>query len=145
MPRAKRTSTRRKPIRRIAINTGGGDAPGLNAVIRAVVLTALKMGWEVVGILDSYDGLFEEGGVIPLDRRAVRGITHIGGTILGTTNRGNPSKWPVTAPDGTVTYEDRTQRVVDEINKLAVHDSISNIFRSDDCIFCRTDYWRQMS
>ncbi len=101
-------------IRRIAVNTGGGDAPGLNAVIRAVVLSAEQHGWEVFGVRDSYDGLFEEDGVVRLDRKAVSGITHLGGTILGTTNRGNPSRWPVKAPDGTVTYEDRSQRVVDE-------------------------------
>ncbi|MDX1494755.1 MAG: ATP-dependent 6-phosphofructokinase [Longimicrobiales bacterium] len=102
--------------RRIAVNTGGGDAPGLNAVIRAVVRSAENLGWEVFGILDSYDGLFEEDGVIPLDRKAVRGITHQGGTILGTTNRGNPLKWPVHEPDGSVRYEDRSQEVVDAIH-----------------------------
>jgi 6-phosphofructokinase 1 len=101
-------------VRRIAVNTGGGDAPGLNAVIRAVVLTAEQLGWEVYGVKDSYDGLFEENGVVRLDHRSVRGITHLGGTILGTTNRGNPGKWPVRAADGSVTYEDRTQRVVNE-------------------------------
>jgi 6-phosphofructokinase 1 len=100
------------PIRRIAINTGGGDAPGLNAVIRAVVLAAVQQGWEVVGIESSFDGLFEEGGVRPLDHNAVRGITHLGGTILGTTNRGNPLRWPVEAEDGTVTYEDRSDEVI---------------------------------
>jgi 6-phosphofructokinase 1 len=104
------------PIRRIAVNTGGGDAPGLNAVIRAVVRSAEGLGWEVYGILDSYDGLFEEDGVVPLDRKAVRGITHLGGTILGTTNRGNPLKWPVPQDDGTIRYEDRSQAVVDAIH-----------------------------
>ena len=104
-------------IRRIAVNTGGGDAPGLNAVIRAVVLSAEQLGWEVYGIKDSYDGLFEEDGVVRLDRRSVRGITHLGGTILGTTNRGNPLNWPVEEPDGTVTYEDRSQLVVDKIRE----------------------------
>jgi len=99
-------------IRRIAINTGGGDAPGLNAVIRAVVLAAEEMGWEVYGIERSYDGLFEEGGVTRLDSAAVRGITHLGGTILGTTNRGNPLSWPVEHSDGTVTYEDRSDAVI---------------------------------
>jgi phosphofructokinase-like protein len=99
-------------IRRIAINTGGGDAPGLNAVIRAVVLAAEEIGWEVYGIERSYDGLFEDGGIMRLDRTAVRGITHLGGTILGTTNRGNPLRWPVTGPDGTVTYEDRSDAVI---------------------------------
>jgi 6-phosphofructokinase 1 len=106
-------------IRRIAINTGGGDAPGLNAVIRAVVLAAEELGWEVYGIERSYDGLFEEGGLMRLDRSAVRGITHMGGTILGTTNRGNPLRWPVKAEDGTVTYEDRSDAV---IKALADHD-----------------------
>jgi len=102
-------------IKRIAINTGGGDAPGLNAVIRAVVLAAEEQDWEVFGIERSYDGLFEEGGVYRLDRSAVRGITHMGGTILGTTNRGNPLRWPVTLPDGSVTYEDRSQAVIDAL------------------------------
>ena len=109
-----------KQIRRIAINTGGGDAPGLNAVIRAVVLTAERLGWEVYGIEDGYGGLFREGGVVRLDRKAVRGITHLGGTILGTTNRGNPTKWPVVAADGSVTYLDRTQEVVDTIASLGI-------------------------
>ena len=103
-------------IRRIAINTGGGDAPGLNAVIRAVVLAAEEMGWEVYGIERSYDGLFEEGGVTRLDRAAVRGITHLGGTILGTTNRGNPLKWPVTLDDGSVVYEDYSAKVIEALN-----------------------------
>jgi ATP-dependent phosphofructokinase / diphosphate-dependent phosphofructokinase len=102
-------------IRRIAVNTGGGDAPGLNAVIRAVVLAAEEQGWEVYGIDRSYDGLFEEDGVYRLDRSSVRGITHLGGTILGTTNRGNPLHWPVTQPDGTVEHEDRTQAVIDAL------------------------------
>ena len=80
----------RPDIRRIAIITGGGDAPGLNAVIRAVVTSAEKRGWEVFGIKDGYDGLFEADGIIQLDRSNVRGITHLGGTIIGTTNRGDP-------------------------------------------------------
>ena len=77
-------------IRRLAINTGGGDAPGLNAVIRAIVLGALNRGWEVLGIQNGYGGLLsdEAGELVPLGREDVRGITHLGGTILGTTNRG---------------------------------------------------------
>ena len=81
---------------RIAVNTGGGDAPGLNAVIRAVTLSALKNDWEVFGIRRGYGGLLEDDegvGVVPLDGGRVRGITHLGGTILGTTNRGNPFEW----------------------------------------------------
>ena len=102
-------------IRRIAVNTGGGDAPGLNAVIRAVVKCAEQRGWEVFGIRDSYDGLFEEDGVVPLDSRAVSGITHLGGTKLGTTNRGNPFSWPVKGEDGEITSVDRSQEIVDAL------------------------------
>jgi len=107
-------------IRRIAINTGGGDAPGLNAVIRAVVLAAEQQGWECLGIERSFDGLFEEGGTCILDRTAVRGITHLGGTILGTTNRGNPLNWPVDHPDGSVTYVDRSDEVLQRLKELEV-------------------------
>jgi 6-phosphofructokinase 1 len=104
-------------VRRIAINTGGGDAPGLNAVIRAAVLAAVGEGWECVGIADGYNGLLDPGryeneGLVPLDRASVRGITHIGGTILGTTNRGDPLAYPVRAPDGGWTVEDRSDELV---------------------------------
>jgi phosphofructokinase-like protein len=104
-------------IKRIAICTGGGDAPGLNAVIRAVVLSALNRDWEVYGIRDGYNGLmmpeqFLEGGLIRLTRDQVRGITHLGGTILGTTNRGNPLKYPVKTPDGQTVEIDRTDELM---------------------------------
>jgi ATP-dependent phosphofructokinase / diphosphate-dependent phosphofructokinase len=104
-------------IKRIAISTGGGDAPGLNAVIRATVLAALSRGWHCVGIRDGYNGLllpeqFVAGGLIPLTRDAVRGITSLGGTILGTTNRGNPLRFPLPGPDGTVTEVDRTDELL---------------------------------
>lgn len=102
-----------KPIRKIAISTGGGDAPGLNAVIRAAVLTALNNGWEVCGIRKGYAGLLGSDAVVGLDREVVRGITHLGGTILGTTNRGNPFEWPVERDDGTVEVVDRSDEVVE--------------------------------
>ena len=112
-------------IRRIAINTGGGDAPGLNAVIRAIVLSALNRGWECVGIRDGYHGImtpenYPTGGLIPLTRQTVRGITHLGGTILGTTNRGNPMCFPVKGPDGTVREEDRTGELVERIKAQGI-------------------------
>ncbi len=105
-------------IHKIAISTGGGDAPGLNAVIRATVLSSLNRGWECVGIRDGYNGLlvadqFPNGGLIPLSRESVRGITPLGGTILGTTNRGNPMRFPVTEPDGSVKEYDRTDALLD--------------------------------
>jgi len=104
-------------IKRIAINTGGGDAPGLNAVIRAVVISAWNMGWEVVGIRDGYNGLllpqdYPDGGLVKLDRSRVRGITHLGGTILGTTNKGNPAKYPTLGKDGRWYEKDRTGELV---------------------------------
>lgn len=78
-------------MKRIAVLTGGGDAPGLNAVIRAVVKTAINdYGCEVVGVRDSYDGFLMPGGVIPLGHGDVRGILPRGGTVLGTASRGNP-------------------------------------------------------
>ena len=106
------------PIKKIAISTGGGDAPGLNAVIRAVVLAALNRGWECWGIRDGYNGLlfpanYPEGGVMPLSRETVRGITHLGGTILGTTNRINPLKCPVRGPDGEIAEVDRSDELVE--------------------------------
>lgn len=100
------------PIRRIAINTGGGDAPGLNAVIRAAVLSALNNGWEVYGIRKGYGSLLGEEPLVRLDQESVRGITHLGGTILGTTNRGNPFEWPEHQPDGTIELRDRSGEIL---------------------------------
>lgn len=79
-------------LRRVAINTGGGDCPGLNAVIRAVVLHAHRNGIEVVGIEDGLDGLLPgtHAGVRTLTPEEVWPTLSRGGTILGTTNRGNP-------------------------------------------------------
>lgn len=105
-------------IKRIAISTGGGDAPGLNAVIRAIVLAATNYGWECFGIRDGYDGFlhpekFPQGGLIPLNRDSVRGITHRGGTIIGTTNRGNPFTFPILREDGTYQEVDISHRIID--------------------------------
>jgi phosphofructokinase-like protein len=108
------------PIRRIAVNTGGGDAPGLNAVIRSIVLAALRRGWEVLGIRKGYEGLLDTSKIIQLDRDSVRGITHLGGTILGTTNRGNPFERPLTMPDGTVAVVDRSDDVVANFHHLGI-------------------------
>lgn len=102
---------------KIAMNTGGGDAPGLNAVIRAVALSATNLGWDVCGIRHGYEGLFEEDGIVPLTPSSVSGITHLGGTILGTTNRGNPLKWPTKQPDGSIIAVDRSDDVIREFNR----------------------------
>jgi phosphofructokinase-like protein len=97
---------------RIAITTGGGDAPGLNAVIRAVVLAGHNLGWEVFGIRRGYRGLMTGEGVIPLGPDEVRGITHLGGTILGTTNRGNPFRWVEHDAEGAEIEVDRSDELV---------------------------------
>ncbi len=105
------------PIRRIALSTGGGDAPGLNAVIRAATLASLNRGWEVVGIRDGFNGLFRpemypDGGLINLGREDVRGIVHLGGTILGTTNRGSPTAYPTQQADGSWVEVDRSPELL---------------------------------
>ena len=103
-------------MKKIVINTGGGDAPGLNAVIRAIVLSAINRGWEVYGSRFGYRGLLENDHLVHLDRDAVRGITHLGGTILGTTNRGDPFNYPVKTKNG-VTLEDLSGQVVEKFHK----------------------------
>ena len=111
-------------IKKIAISTGGGDAPGLNAVIRAVVLAAGSRSWEVYGIRDGYNGLlapesYPAGGLLRLTRDSVRGITHLGGTMIGTTNRGDPLRYPVQASDGTVHEVDRSDEL---LHALRLHE-----------------------
>jgi len=98
---------------RIAISTGGGDAPGLNAVIRAAVLTAVHRGWECFGVRRGFGSLLGESELMPLGPNEVRGITHLGGTILGTSSRGNPLKWRTQRPDGSWEERDRTQELFD--------------------------------
>jgi ATP-dependent phosphofructokinase / diphosphate-dependent phosphofructokinase len=94
-------------LKRLGVLTGGGDAPGLNAVIRAVVKSASNCGIEVVGLEDSFDGLIEPDRSRVLTPRDVTGILRLGGTILGTTNRGNPFAYPVNTSDGVRDYSDR--------------------------------------
>lgn len=110
---------------RIAISTGGGDAPGLNAVIRAAVLTAIDRGWHVLGIKKGYAGLLGDDEVVPLTRDEVRGIGHLGGTILRTTNRGNPFHYPVRQPDGSFIEIDRSDELFENARNLGINALIS--------------------
>ena len=110
---------------RIAISTGGGDAPGLNAVIRAAVLTAVNSGWEVLGIKRGFAGLMGEDEVIPLTRESVRGIAHLGGTILRTTNRGNPFSYPIKQPDGSYIDIDRSDELIANARAFGIDAIIS--------------------
>ena len=106
---------------RIAISTGGGDAPGLNAVIRAAVLSALDRGWHVLGIRKGYAGLLGDDDVVPLTRDQVRGIGHLGGTILRTTNRGDPFAYPVRQDDGSFKEMDRSDELIENARNLGIN------------------------
>ena len=105
---------------RIAISTGGGDAPGLNAVIRAATLSAINQGWDVLGIKRGFAGLLGEDEVIPLTRESVRGIAHMGGTILRSTNRGSPFAYPVRQPDGSYIEIDRSDELMESAKRLGI-------------------------
>ena len=107
-------------IRCIGIATGGGDAPGLNAVIRAATKAAIQQhGWKVIGIPDGFDGLIwpEKSFELTLDR--VSGILPRGGTILGTTNRGNPFKYK-TEENGQEVVRDISDQVIANAKKLGI-------------------------
>ncbi|MBN1304257.1 MAG: ATP-dependent 6-phosphofructokinase [Anaerolineales bacterium] len=107
-------------MKRLAILTGGGDAPGLNAVLRAAVKTAVQVyGCEILGVRNGYDGFIEPGGIVPLGLKEVRGILPRGGTILGTANRGNPFARKV-EQDGEEQVIDVSDQVVSAIKKLKV-------------------------
>jgi len=87
-------------LKKIGILTGGGDCPGLNAVIRSIAKPAMmQFGATVIGILDGFEGLVE-GRMRELSPKDVAGIVNLGGTILGTSNKGNPFKYPVETPKG---------------------------------------------
>jgi len=105
-------------IRRIGISTGGGDCPGLNAVIRAVTLTAHShYGWEVVGIKDSFKGLVWTDQTMRLSPEVVKDILPRGGTILGTTNRGNPFAWE-REKNGKTEVIDMSDRILENFEHL---------------------------
>ena len=105
---------------RIAISTGGGDAPGLNAVIRAAALSAIGRGWDVIGIRKGFSGLLGDDQCVALTRDSVRGIAHLGGTILHTTNRGNPFHYPMRQPDGSFVEVDRSSELFESARKLGI-------------------------
>jgi 6-phosphofructokinase 1 len=105
-------------VKRIGVLTGGGDAPGLNAVIRAVVKSAYNAGAEIIGLEDSFDGLVYPGKSRPLTPRNVTGVLRLGGTILGTVNRGNPFAEPIVTPEGTFDYADR---VVEMFGRMGLY------------------------
>ncbi len=104
--------------RTVAILTGGGDCPGLNAVIRAVTKTAInQQGWKVIGIEDGFDGLVGSRRWRDINLSDVRGLLARGGTILGTSNRGNPFSYPVTI-DGKNEVMDISDQVIKTFSDL---------------------------
>jgi phosphofructokinase-like protein len=105
---------------RIAINTGGGDAPGLNAVIYAVTMAAHRRGWEVYGSPSGYAGLLDPARMVPLTPERVAGIVPHGGTIIGSTNRGDPFRLAHRLPSGEVETRDESARVVENFRRLAL-------------------------
>ncbi len=105
---------------RIAVNTGGGDAPGLNAVLYAVTMAASRRGWEVYGVPSGYAGLLEPDRLVPLTPERVAGIVPLGGTILGTTNRGDPFRYPIRDASGRVEFQDVSDRVAQNFRRLGL-------------------------
>ncbi len=116
--------------KRILIATGGGDCPGLNAVIRAIVKSAYldpKYEWEVLGSVDAFNGvLLEPMELIELTPEKVAGIHVQGGTILGSTNKGGPFAWPIKKPDGTMDSVDRSDELIRKIQMQNI-DAVINI------------------
>lgn len=110
---------------RICLSTGGGDAPGLNAVIRAAVLSARERGWDVLGSKRGFAGLLGDDEIVPLTSDSVRGIMAQGGTILRTTNRGSPFAYPVRQPDGSYIEIDRSDEIIENARHLGIDALIS--------------------
>ena len=114
--------------RKILVTTGGGDCPGLNAVIRAIVKSAAQAEdeWEVWGSIEAYNGLLlDPMELVLLDEAAVGGIHVKGGTIIGTTNKAGPFAWPVQSSDGSWQSTDRSEEMIQRIKELGFEAVIS--------------------
>ncbi len=114
--------------KRVLVATGGGDCPGLNAVIRAITLRASQeRDWEVVGSINAFDGVLNEPNeIVILDEKKVAGIHIRGGTIIGTTNKGGPFAWPIKNQDGSWGAADRSDEMLRRLQYLGV-DAVINI------------------
>ncbi len=114
-------------MNRVLVATGGGDCPGLNAVIRAIVKRAgQEKNWEVIGSIEAFNGILREPTeIMVLDEKTVSGIHYQGGTILGTTNKGGPFAWPIKKPDGTWEEVDRSDEMLRKLQYLGVDAVIS--------------------
>ncbi|MCQ2294565.1 MAG: ATP-dependent 6-phosphofructokinase [Bacteroidales bacterium] len=115
-------------LKRVMVLTGGGDCPGLNAVIRGIVKRASQeKDWEVIGCIESFNGVLREPTeVVELTEKTVEGLQIQGGTILGTTNKGGPFEWPMRQSDGSWTTVDRSDEMIRKLGYLGV-DAVINI------------------
>ena len=115
-------------MKRVLIATGGGDCPGLNAVIRAIVHRASQeKEWEVLGSIQAFNGiLWEPTEVVVLDNKKVKGIHFQGGTIIETTNKGGPFAWPIKDKDGKWTSVDRSDEMIRKLQIMHI-DAVINI------------------
>lgn len=113
---------------KVLVTTGGGDCPGLNAVIRAIVKRANQTSkWEVYGSMEAFNGVLRSPKeIIRLDEEKVAGIHAKGGTILQTTNKGGPFSWPVQREDGSWTTEDRSNEMIEYLTHRGF-DAVINI------------------
>ena len=108
-------------MKKVVISTGGGDAPGLNAVIYAVVHSCIRRGWEVYGSKSGYGGFLDTEDMVQLNLRSVEGIYATGGTILGSTNKGNPFARPVENLAGEVQVIDVSDKILRNFNRLGFY------------------------
>ncbi len=115
-------------MKRVLVATGGGDCPGLNAVIRAIVKRAAReKDWEIIGSINSFDGILKEPTeIVVLDEKAVSGIHFRGGTIIGTTNKGGPFEWPVKNLDGSWGAVDRSDEMMRKLQYMGI-EAVINI------------------
>lgn len=115
-------------MKRLLVATGGGDCPGLNAVIRALVHRAsMEKDWEIIGSIQAFNGvLWEPTEIVVLDEKRVSGIHFQGGTIIETTNKGGPFGWPVKLNDGSYEEVDRSDEMIRKLQFMGV-DGVINI------------------
>jgi len=115
-------------MKRCLIVTGGGDCPGLNAVIRAIVKRSTReKDWEIVGSIEAFNGILREPTeIVILDEKAVAGIHYRGGTILQTTNKGGPFAWPIKNHDGSWSSVDRSDEMLRKMQYLGI-EAVINI------------------
>jgi ATP-dependent phosphofructokinase / diphosphate-dependent phosphofructokinase len=115
-------------VKKILVLTGGGDCPGLNAVIRGIAKRARReKNWEVYGSIEAFNGVLNEPQeLVRLTSQRTKGIHVKGGTILKTTNKANPIKFPIVQPDGSTKFVDRSDELVKKLKALKF-DAIVNI------------------